>query len=358
MRCDEAAEYVSALCDGERVPREAAKHLDGCDACRTRLRDYVDMGVEMRRLASLETEEAEPQVWAAPKRGWAATWWQKGREAMRIPRFAFALLIVGIVGLGSGLAVEGVKARATGSVVLLRISEGPGQWGICALSAVDKKYDLCSAIGPTLMYRIQVLSRDGDRVNLGVRARSVGAAEEDVNLEEVGSLPEERYSFSPGKTLKVDVPGGGVLTLTGEWMDHLPVLGYLGGNLDPGANELRIVSPMMLRDNQIAGDVEGGSATTDEAGQAVFLFLHGQGSFAFSLSPMPGAVRGHVNVSRVTFEANGQHYALLTGTPIARASEIWILHNPEFQPPEGLSHAWFISTVKTSEVATVFQTAK
>ncbi len=54
MICTEAAEFVSALCDGEIIPPTAAEHIGTCPACQARLRDYLNLGVELRRTASLE----------------------------------------------------------------------------------------------------------------------------------------------------------------------------------------------------------------------------------------------------------------------------------------------------------------
>jgi predicted anti-sigma-YlaC factor YlaD len=52
MRCEDAEEFVSALCDGERIPREAAEHIGECEKCRTWLQDYAMLGAELRRTAS------------------------------------------------------------------------------------------------------------------------------------------------------------------------------------------------------------------------------------------------------------------------------------------------------------------
>jgi len=43
MRCDEAAEFVSALCDDEVVPRAAAEHMRTCAFCQARLQEYMEM---------------------------------------------------------------------------------------------------------------------------------------------------------------------------------------------------------------------------------------------------------------------------------------------------------------------------
>jgi len=71
MKCEDTAEFVSALCDGEKIPREAAEHIGECEACRTRLNAYSAMGTELRRLASLQEQT---EVKARP--------WEKCRERL------------------------------------------------------------------------------------------------------------------------------------------------------------------------------------------------------------------------------------------------------------------------------------
>jgi len=48
MKCEDAAEFVSALYDGERIPREAAEHLGECETCQGRMETYSRMSAEMR----------------------------------------------------------------------------------------------------------------------------------------------------------------------------------------------------------------------------------------------------------------------------------------------------------------------
>ncbi len=64
MTCEEAAEFVSALCDYETIPQAAAGHIGACASCQARLKEYIEIGVELRRVASLESlEEARPRAW-------------------------------------------------------------------------------------------------------------------------------------------------------------------------------------------------------------------------------------------------------------------------------------------------------
>jgi hypothetical protein len=58
MNCGEAAEFVSTFCDGETIPRAAAEHIGECKACHAQLREYAEIGAELRRVASLRPMEA------------------------------------------------------------------------------------------------------------------------------------------------------------------------------------------------------------------------------------------------------------------------------------------------------------
>ena len=69
MRCDEAAEFVSARCDGEVIPQTAAEHLETCAPCHALLEEYMEMGAELRRTASLEIEQGvSPRIWTKPQK--------------------------------------------------------------------------------------------------------------------------------------------------------------------------------------------------------------------------------------------------------------------------------------------------
>jgi len=116
MRCNDAAEFVSALCDGETIPPKAAEHIGHCSTCRVRLQGYLELGAELRRVSSLEPlSEVTSRRWMNDRQ--TPGWWTKGRESMRIPRFAFALLLLVIVALGSSLVL--VRATPKSDLVYL-----------------------------------------------------------------------------------------------------------------------------------------------------------------------------------------------------------------------------------------------
>ncbi len=169
MICTEAAEFVSALCDGEIIPPVAAEHIGTCPGCQAQLRDYLAMGVELRRTASLEQSASIPahtpdHIWTRPQNPLKA-FLQKGWGTMRIPRLAFAAMIAGIVALASTLAVVKVGANSNGTVVLLTTSGPSGRLMDCPLSTLDKNQASCTIYGKAgsvlLGYKVKLISRGG-----------------------------------------------------------------------------------------------------------------------------------------------------------------------------------------------------
>lgn len=332
MKCEEAAEFVSALCDGERIPPAAAAHIGACTTCRACLREYAEMGAELRRLASLETvEDPRAPRWKKAK-STAPDWWQKGWETMRIPRFAFALLVMAVVALGSSLTIVKVRAHEQGRVLMLTARTATGRTIHFALDMEDKAAGRFKAVeivkGASELYGFRFISKDGDRIQLGVRAKrgsDIGSSTDDVD-----NLPETLYRFHPGEKLEVNVDGSGPTLITGELLDHVPpALAMFGGQLDPDAGELRFAAPLLLRGKEVLNDFSFITVTGFGKNGGIQLCVPHDGRYEFSLSRLEGASEGQINESRIAFELNGQNYKLLAGAPIARAERIWVLYLPE-----------------------------
>jgi exosortase len=86
MKCEEAAAFVSALCDGESIPPGAGGHVGACETCQARLKEYGEIGMELRSLASAELrhvaglespEEVRARTWETRQRT-TSSWWEKG----------------------------------------------------------------------------------------------------------------------------------------------------------------------------------------------------------------------------------------------------------------------------------------
>jgi hypothetical protein len=340
MNCNEAAEFVSALCDGERIPAAAAAHMGDCENCQTRLREYITLGAEMRRVASLEVEPIlKPMVWET-KRESMATMWRKGWETMRIPRFAFAALVMGIVALGSTLAVVRAGAHSGGTVVLMNAAGPDGPLMDCPISTLDQNHPTCYFAGrlngKAIECRIGLVKHESDRVELAIWTRKWEQDTAGNSLDGVATEPHKVIWFEPGKPLKIEIPGAGTLTLTGEWLDHMPILtGVHGQDISPGPNEVRFATPLLLKDKKLAGDFVGsigGIFSADDLDRmAMAFYLPGEGRFLISQTPMKGAVEAKIAFSRLSFEEGGHWWELVNGIPISRADHLWVLHQTDFK---------------------------
>lgn len=351
MTCDQATEFVSALCDGEVIPREAAEHIGGCEVCRVSLQRYIAIGAELRREASVVLANEVPARTWERRRVWWRDVWQKGWESMRVPRWVFAGMLAGIVVLGSGLAVVRARTRSTGNVLLLKMTAQGEQPVECALSTIDEKENGCAFVGKNVGFMVTSFSKDGDRANLGIRAKSRPMdGRTSFGTDDLKKLPEETYSFEPGDTLHVNVPGSGEVAVTGSWIDHIPAMIGEGDSFDPGPDELRVVSPLLLRDKQVAGDMEGGAVIVDQRGYYVGIYWRGEGRYVFSLSPMPGAVQAQVNSNRVTFNLDGDSYLLVTGAPITRGKQIWARRDASYKPSSNNLAEAMINTGRLSDL--------
>jgi hypothetical protein len=352
MICDEAAEHISALYEGETIPRAAAEHIGECEDCRAQLKDYMEIGAELRRVASLEAPAETPQVvWDDRVRA-SKAWWERGWERMSVPRLVFASLVLAVVGLASSLAVVGVRAKTQGTVMMLRISTSPDASVPCALSTVDKNWAECGFVGGIkggmLIYKVELLSKDGERVEIGVRSKFGPASSGTYSLSALDDVVEKQYWFEPGETLQTDVAGLGTIVVTGEWMDHLPSPVAGNRDVDPGPGELRMNSPLLLKGSEVVGDMEGGLVSVDKPGQGVMIYWPGLGRYVVSLSPIEGAVQAKVKLNRLSFQIDNEKYVFATGTPITRSDVAWVRYEPNYKPSPD-SGSGFIGELDVSD---------
>lgn len=357
--CGYAAESVSALADRDIIPAEAAQHIGACPVCQARLHDYLAIGAELRRMASLATAEAVPplrsQLMFRPKR----SLWQKGWETMKIPKLAFAFLIIAVLALASSLAVVKVRANSSGSVLLIDVNPDSNRVYRCVVNT-QKKPETCAIMFPfagnMTGIQLEILARDGGRVQLGVRTRvsplqrsSNGTFRGDMQVADLNAEPQTQHWFEPGQNLTIPIEGAQPLLLTGQWADHVPAL--MGeSELDPGPDELRMVSPLIIRDKQTIADMEGGSVTARKLGQVVQIYTPGMGRLLLSLTPMKDGVQGTVHLNRIKFQLNGQHYLLLGGAPISRGEQLWVRYEPNFKPASDADHS-MIGAAPMNEIA-------
>ena len=339
MRCDDASEFVSAIFDGEAVPLQAAEHMAHCADCQKLLKCYAEMGATLRSHGSLII--AEPvldRTWLTTRNN-SLTWLEKGLQMMRIPRIAFACLVLLLIGLGSRLALVEVRAHEDGPILLLKLTPAHGDSVQCFVPMTNTDHENCGGLAQidqsNLFYSLKAIKKDGDRVLLSIRSKvdPIGPAE--FGPETASTLPETQSWFTPGETLSLPNTGELKLALTGQWTDHIPVAGGEGQLLDPAPNEIKLNSPLLLKNKKLVGDMENATAHADQPGDGVSLYFPGEGRFIFSLAPITGAIETKVQLNRVSFESNGQNYILVSGTPISRTGNIWVLHEAAYKPSPG-----------------------
>jgi hypothetical protein len=351
MNCAEAAECVSALFDGEPVSREAAAHLSDCEECRARLNEYAEMSANMRDLASAAAPRTIPEgQWKLAEPAAAKNWLTKWRGTMRIPRFAFALMLIAIFALSGGLGLLKARPGGTGPVLLLTFKIPPkGETLDCAVRT-DREPDSCAFfkgnVPGDLAVAAKFIKREGERIQLGIKANFVpepqpsGERSITFPLNAFDMMPEEVYWLEPDKKLIVQVPGLGSIEVSGEFLDHMPVLAMNPrAALAPAQDEFRFVSPVLIRDNQVVVNLAGGSATATGSDPAVILFSPGSGRFIFSPVRFQGAIEARLHAGQVGFTLAGKEYLLLTGAPITRSEHVWVLHQPGWRRPASDSNA-------------------
>lgn len=342
MRCDDAREYVSALYDGETVPLQAAEHTAHCADCQELLKRYAETGARLRSYGSLLVAEPVPdRTWLTTKSS-KTIWWEKGLQMMRIPRVAFACLILVLLALSSRLALVEVRAHEDGSALMLKLTPAQGDSISCNVSTIDTDHNRCGGLAQiektNLFYGVKAVRRDGSRVLLSIRSKitPLGPAGYDADTE--SKLPEVQSWFTPGERLLVPGTGELKLALTGQWADHIPVTFGSNQLLYPGPNEMRLTSPLLLKNDRVAADMANASASCDQPGEGVFLYIPGEGRFILSPAEIPGATPGTVQLNRVSFESHGQKYVILSGMPVSReGKKIWVLHDAAYKPsPESM----------------------
>jgi hypothetical protein len=347
MKCEAGAEYVSALCDGETIPREAAEHVGGCEVCRARMETYLAMGAELRCVASLEEPlEMKTGLWKNEHQDWMS-WWHKGKKTMRIPRLAFAVMIGLIFLLSGGLVLVRARTGGGGPVLVLTFAmPQSGRTGDCIVTTDgNSKTSECgfATAVPSGMLGLdfRYVSRDGERTELAVKTKYVGNTDTFGIVDDFKDVPESRIWIEPGEKQRVSVPGLGEIELTGEYLDHMPTLRYAPKEtLDPKKNEFRVVAPVLIRGKEVLLNLNGSdSIGSGNSEAALMIYFPGEGRYLISTVPFEGSVEGNVELSQIKFTLEGQDYLLLTAMPTTRLEHVWVAHDPLYKASEHMQGA-------------------
>ncbi len=348
MKCEDASEFVSALCDGEGIPKEAAEHIGECEECRARLNAYSAMGTELRRVASLQEQtEVKAGSWEKVTRA-QPNWWQKGSTTMRIPRFAFASMLGMILLLSGGLVLVRARTAVAGPVFVLTYKiPADGRVGRCTMvTGGNRKINSCSdgVGGPWgfLTMKMRYMGKESERVELGVKtryeaqARPLGMS----NIDTLQDVPEETVWIDPGSKQQISVPGFGEIELTGEYLDHIPTLLFRPNEaLDPQKDEFRIASPVLIRGKEVVFNLDGSSIDSGDPEAALMIYFPGEGRYLISTVPFEAAVEGKVDLGQIKFSLEGKEYLLLTAMPTTRSEHVWVTHDPQYKLSEHMQGA-------------------
>jgi hypothetical protein len=348
VNCEHAEEYISALCDGERIPQPVAEHIGTCQRCQAELSEYARIGVELRRIASFEETVPFAQVDCKHDSVKKIGWWEKGLATMKIPRLAFGSMLIAIIALSGGLVLVRARAGTAGGRFLelkYKLPITPTA-DICVMKADGShKGNLCNFVyhgreGLFLM-NTRVIANSDDHAEVGMRAKYIpGAGEAEVNYSEAlfKDVPEKVLFLQPGQTQELQVAGLGLVEVEGEYLDHLPPLVYRPQEtLDPNPKEFRVVAPVLVRDNQVIANAGSSSIDDGSSDATLMLYVPGDGRYLVSVVPFESAVEGTVRLGQITFSLDGHDYLLLTSMPITISEHVWVKHEPDFKPSKRLT---------------------
>jgi hypothetical protein len=357
MKCEEAAEFASRLCDGQVIPREVAEHIGTCQTCRARLDAYAAVGTELRLVASLEQPRSLKAVsWEKGHRV-RSGWWKEGRTTMRIPRFAFVSMLVLILVLSGGLVLVRARAAQGQPTLLLHFTLVPdGKTGECWLTTNDNpRTNQCGfttdvSRGGMVGLMFRFVSRDGDRTQLGVKANYKDRSSRFNLIEDFKDVPEKMISVDPEQQAQIQVSGLGEFEVTAAFLNH-PFIswGRTDEAIEPRKDEFRVVAPVLIRGNEVVCDLSdnGNSIDDGDADATLMIYYPGQGRYLISRVPFQGAVEGAVKNGQIRFTLGGQNYLLLSAVPILRAEHVWVSHDPQYKLSEHIEGAaddrpWFM----------------
>ena len=352
MDCPEVAPFVSALFDGEQVPRECAEHIDGCAGCRERLRAYAAIGAELRLMASRSSVAPKPSQVVLDRIAAPGLRGRLGflKTRVLVPRFAVMTAVVAFVALSIGLVAVQAQSQSHPLWFAFELlpqgaqaSDGHFRANRVAQAGFD---DLFVDMGPvwgadhkmapgqfqSVGSHVAVTSIKDGRVELAIRSRRYPMNDPAVfeAMKPLADLKGHSYTYTPGQALEIPVEGGGTLVLRGAISDTQPRIS-MGLPVDPAPGQIVLNQPTVIRDREVVANEVGGG-TIAEDGLAAFVSTKEMGRLTIALQPFAGAVRAEANWGRIAFTSNGHTYQVLTVSPICGGEQphaVWVAVEPD-----------------------------
>ena len=182
-------------------------------------------------------------------------------------------------------------------------------------------------------FSARYVKREAGRVQLAIKTLySSESNPGSWGSDALASVPEEEYWLEPDRILAVHVTGLGPIEISGQFLDYMPAMSQRPTEpLDPGRDEFRLWYPVLISENRVVADLSGFSTTDTGNDAAIWLYAPGLGRFVFSSVPFEGATEGKIQISQMSFTLEGRSYRVLTGAPISRTEQVWVLHQPDWK---------------------------
>lgn len=345
--CRTMAASISALHDGERILPEEAQHIAECAECSRRLREYSEMGAELRLLSartvpSIATLSGLPsQSDLTARRGWRWPALLTGRTV--IPRAVAAAAAFVIIALSISFAVFVVHAQVEGPWVQLSFTVTPdrangarGMTGIVQSTGTPRGAFVIRGATEAVAFTLRTVEvREATaHVEVGVRGFSTP-----INVrtakELVKQIPPKDYWLIPGQTIQIPVEGIGLLSVNSRISEARSALEVW--NDPPVADDqLRLDRPVVLRGKEVILEGAGGtvSATVGQHG-ALTYYVPGEGRLLIALEPFENAIEGVADGSVMQFQESGVNYRIFSRQAITGGDQprrIWIRHDAGYLP--------------------------
>ena len=337
MTCIEAEPHVSAVCDGEPIPAEAAEHISTCAACRTALAEYGQIGTELRVAAAMNSETPPPLLLPQRRRGFDFLWYR-----VPVPRFALAALVVAVVAAAASVPLVRAQQRPLWFQFGYTLQPGRQMYYQVAKPGFDETTSTMAIVNGahiSTVLRIRVESVWNDDVVLRWRAvpgKTEPTSDGGYRFEHDGGMPAgvslkdvPAIHYRPGQEVMIPIEGGGTIYMKGDVHEQQPKIAF-NGPLEPPSNYLIMRGPVLVSENEVLAAMSGGGATAD-LGTAVTVGAGKYGTFLFALKPFPGSVQGAIEWGQMTFTLSGRPFHLVAAAPLASGEQprpVWVRHDP------------------------------
>ncbi len=346
--CSVVAPSISAIHDGEPIPPEEANHIAGCAECRRRLREYSEIGIELRLLsastAPSDAGQTNLPIQPARQARWAMNWSRFLSGGTVVPRAIAAATALVILALGVGFAAFVVRANAEGPWVQLsfkavpnRINGASGMTGIVQSTRTPRgAWVIQASSDAAVAFTARTLEVREASVRVEISVKGFPAAVDVETAKElVKRVPPREYALTSGQILQIPVEGIGVLAVSGRISESRDAL--LIWNSPPvREGELRLDRPVVLRGREVILDGAGGTISATNGGRGgLTYYVPGAGLLQFMLEPFEGAVEGLVDGSMLQFQESGAEYRIFSRQAIAGGEQprrVWIRHNATYRP--------------------------